>query len=525
MSDGVTKAIIYCRVSSERQVKEGHGLDSQERRCRDYCKEHCYQVVKCFSDDGVSGKLFDRPAMKAIIAYIDSYPTEGFVIVFDDLSRFARDVKVHLQLKAELVSRGARLECPNFSFQDTEEGEFIENVTAAAQQYDRQKNRRQVIQKMKARLDDGYWPFYPPPGLINKEDPVRGKILVPQEPYATIYKGAIELFRDMFLVTIEDVRQYILKQYRAFGINKDLSLNGARFILAQRLYAGLIDYKPWGVSMAKAKHDGFVSPETYYAVMARFSGKPKPRLRENYNDDFPLNGAVTCAKCGGPLTGAWNRGRSNRYPNYSCHRHDCPFQWKVTRRDIVEEGLMSLLKEVKPSEELIDLAIEILNDQWAQRKASHDLEHKQGENELRDIEDSLERFNGRISKAKDEEVILNYEAEIKRLLAHKKEIAEQSLKHHYSSDEFGTASKLVLETLKDPVNMWKNGKYEEKRTVIYMYFGQKLAYDYASGFGTADLACPIKVIKDLNGPKDKLVEMGRMTSRVKLRLLIIYKLS
>ncbi len=113
-------------------------------------------MVKVYRDEGISGSLFDRPAMKELIAYLDENPTERFVIIFNDLARFARNLSVHLKLKTELISRGVRLECPNFNFEDTPEGEFIENVLASKAQLDRQQNRRQVIQKMKARLDGHY---------------------------------------------------------------------------------------------------------------------------------------------------------------------------------------------------------------------------------------------------------------------------------------------------------------------------------------------------------------------------------
>ena len=44
------KAIIYCRVSSDRQVKEGHGNDGQENSCRRFADSRSYQVVKVFKD-------------------------------------------------------------------------------------------------------------------------------------------------------------------------------------------------------------------------------------------------------------------------------------------------------------------------------------------------------------------------------------------------------------------------------------------------------------------------------------------
>ena len=67
------KAIIYCRVSSERQVNEGHGLESQERLCLSYAKSKNYQVIKIFKEQGISGSLFDRPEMRKVLSFLDEY--------------------------------------------------------------------------------------------------------------------------------------------------------------------------------------------------------------------------------------------------------------------------------------------------------------------------------------------------------------------------------------------------------------------------------------------------------------------
>jgi site-specific DNA recombinase len=46
-----TKAIIYCRVSGAKQATQGHGLESQESRCREHTDKQGYQVVAVFPDD------------------------------------------------------------------------------------------------------------------------------------------------------------------------------------------------------------------------------------------------------------------------------------------------------------------------------------------------------------------------------------------------------------------------------------------------------------------------------------------
>ncbi|MBL8564640.1 MAG: recombinase family protein [Hyphomicrobiaceae bacterium] len=44
----------------------------------------------------------------------------------------------------------------NFNFEDSPEGEFIEAIIAAQSQLERQQNSRQVRQKMRARIINGY---------------------------------------------------------------------------------------------------------------------------------------------------------------------------------------------------------------------------------------------------------------------------------------------------------------------------------------------------------------------------------
>jgi len=58
----LSHAVIYCRVSSKRQVKEGHGLESQETRCREYAARRGYEVLEVFLDKAVSGGRLDRPS-------------------------------------------------------------------------------------------------------------------------------------------------------------------------------------------------------------------------------------------------------------------------------------------------------------------------------------------------------------------------------------------------------------------------------------------------------------------------------
>src|SRR5919201_129520 len=125
------KAIIYCRVSSDRQVKEGHGLDGQELRCRQFAKVHGYEVAAVFRDEGVSGGLIDREGMQALLDFLDTHGRESeWVVLIDDIKRLARDLIGHFTLRKAIQSRGARLESPSHKFGTEPEEVFVESIMA-----------------------------------------------------------------------------------------------------------------------------------------------------------------------------------------------------------------------------------------------------------------------------------------------------------------------------------------------------------------------------------------------------------
>jgi len=474
-----------------------------------YAKNKDYEVVKVFPDEAVSGSLFERPAMHALLSYIDDHSHENYVVIFDDLSRFARDVKVHIQLTAEFQSRGVKRECLNFNFDDSDESEMAELMIAVSNQYQRKSNRRQVIQKMKARLEKGYWPFMPPLGMINKKDPIHGKILTPREPYASIYKIAIEKYRDGLLITQEEVMRFLHAEYKAKGLPNRPSMSTTQRILQEPLYAGYIEYKKWDIPFMKARHEGFLSLETYNLVQKRVQERTKPWKRRDYADTFPLRPHVLCDACTKPMTASWCTGRKGtRYPHYFCRTKGCIYNWKTTGKKEFEAKFEELLIRVKPAADTVDLTKDVLKEQWGIRLDNYTAWRDRIAAEAEEADIAIQSYLVRISKTKDEDLIATYEEKIKDLRSKKKLGDENLNKRKYTNEEFGTASDKVLNTLKDPMSMWKSDEYNDKRTILFMYFEDQLRYDYKNGFGTAGLAYPIKLINEVSASKKGSVEMS-----------------
>lgn len=111
------RAVIYCRVSSPSQLQKGHGLASQETRCREFARMKGYDVVEVFTDEAISGGLIDRPGIKSMLTYLRAKrKTANLVVIIDDISRLARDMKAHLELRSAIAGAGGRLESPSVEF-------------------------------------------------------------------------------------------------------------------------------------------------------------------------------------------------------------------------------------------------------------------------------------------------------------------------------------------------------------------------------------------------------------------------
>jgi site-specific DNA recombinase len=503
-----TQAIIYCRVSSERQVTTGHGLDSQEFRCRERARLENLEVVKVFRDEGISGGLFERPAMQDLLKFLDKHPLEKYVIIFDDLARFARDLNVHLQLRAELKSRDCKLLCLNFNIEDSPEGEYAENISASSAQYERRKNQRQVIQKMTARVTDGYWAFCNPLGMKFTTDHEKGgKVLVPNEPYASIYREAIEKFSRYELGTLEETRIFILNKYQEHGIDRKLSIHGTVAILTKPLYGGFIKCEKWNVPLIKGRHVGLVHEDVYHAILERLNKSAKPRLRKDINLDFLLRNYLLCPACLKPYTGSWHSGRHKNYPYYWCKTKGCKNRHLTIPRDKAEADFVELLKKLIPDKKILKLAEAILKDLWNKKQVNAAGFLTAKNNEIKIIETKIQTYLNRIGKTANEETVKIYEEQITKLTVQKRALENELTDKGGLKTEFGTALSVVMKYLENPVNIWQKADYKKKRLLLSVYFQQKIAYDRNSGFGTAVLPNVIKLITEKSNVKKPMVEM------------------
>ena len=502
-------AVIYARVSSAAQLQKGHGIESQITRCREFARMKGYEVTEVFTDEAVSGGVTDRPGILAMLKHLGAQKhVSGHVVIIDDISRIARDIKTHLDLRAAIAEVGAKLESPSIEFGEDSDSILVENLLASVSQHQRQKNTEQTKNRMRARMLNGYWPFTPCLGFKFKTVPGRGKVLVRDEPLASIIQEALEGYASGRFQLQAEVKRFLESQpafpKNRFGIVTD---DAANRILTRLLYAGMVERKEWGVSLRPGQHAGLVSYETFQKIQMRLKEGAKAPARADINADFPLRGAIACADCSHPMTACWSKSKTGaKHPYYMCFKRGCKSYRKSIRRDKVEGDFAALLTRMQPAQELVTFARGMFRDIWTQLSSQSEAHKEALEADIRKADNKIEQLLDRIVQADNPSVIAAYEKRIAKLESDKHVLAEKLATTGQSKGRFEELFELSMEFLGDPQKLWASGKLEHRQTVLKLAFADRLTYSRERGFSNPEFSIPFKLLGSFCIPNGVMAE-------------------
>ena len=493
------KAIIYARVSDTKQKVRGDGLGSQETRCREYAAYRQLEVVQVFKDD-FTGASSDRPAMRAALAYLKKHRRDPHVIIIDDLSRLARDVVSFRHLRDQISAAGGLLESPSIVFREDSDSLFMENVLASAAQHQRQKNAEQTKNRMRARAMNGHWVFQAPWGYRYERAAGGGKMLVRDEPIASIIQEGLEGYATGRFGSQAEVKRFF-EAMPPFPTDKRGFVTNERVnqILTQPLYAGYLEVPSWDVSLRKAQHEGLISLIMFEQIQERLTGRAKTPSRKDINADFPLRGIVACSCCSHPMTATWSKGRrGDLYPYYLCRQKGCSLSGKSISRDKIETALKVLIQSLTPSKDLISLAATIFRDLWDRR--THESRERRAalKTEANGVDKKINQILDRIVEAENTTVIKAYERKIDELEREKLVLAEKISKCGTVAKSYDEALQTSLDFISSPWNLWETGDLADRRAMAKLVFADKLIYRRENGFQTPEISLPFKALRDFS---------------------------
>ncbi len=331
----VTRAIVYSRVSTDAQERDGSSLETQESSCVDHAQTASWEILERIRDSA-SGSTLDRTGIERLRCLL----REGAVDVViayavDRLSRNQNHIGV---LFDEVEQAGARLEFVTEKFEDTAIGRFILAARAFIGEVEREKIAERTMRGKAERARQGRIPqgtgkaIY---GYCYDQETGQREI---EEAQAAIVSKMFDLFCN---------GQGCSKI--AGGLNRDgvPAFNGGRWhpltvrrMLMNETYTGRTVYRRTRVEVTRNGHGGkkrrhvisqpesewieipgatppIISQATFTRAQAILQD-PYRRLRGQPTRVYRLRGRLRCLACGTPMVG---QSLSNgKYVYYRCRR-------------------------------------------------------------------------------------------------------------------------------------------------------------------------------------------------------------
>jgi len=511
-SHTITKAVIYARVSSAKQKIEGDGLNSQIKRCSEFAKRKGYDVVRTFKDE-ISGSTIERPAMSEMLSFIKG--SEPHVVIIDDLTRLARGIMTHWTLRPLVKDAGGVLESPSHKFGEDSDSQLVENLLATVSQHQRQKNGEQVLNRMKARVMNGYWVTRAPIGYRYERVQGRGKMLFRHEPLASMIESIFVGYANGQFETIAEIIRHLdtLPYFPRDGRGL-IRFSRIKNILKHPIYGGMVHAPTWNITLRDGQHEGLVSKAIFKAVQEKLERKPIVPSKANTDKDFILRGAVACSDCGWKMTSCWSKGQYKKYPYYLCQNRACASKGKSINRDKLEAQVGDLIKELQPNELLPVIGMDMFKEAWLKFQSIVDNHRKTINASISALEDDIEKLVSRLIETDNQTIIKAIEKKISKLEQDKLVLIEQRDNTSKPKRDFASQARTAIEFILNPYNTWVNGDFYTRRVVLKLGFGDHLHYHKETGARTKGLPYLFEVIqgfsKGENGEDTPMCEMVRM---------------
>ena len=517
-----TKAVIYTRVSSSRQV-DNYSLATQEDICKDFCLKHLKEDVpeeRIFREEGESAKTADRTQLKKMLEYCSKNRKEiGYVVVYK-VDRFSRSVNDFSALKLVLAKLDIKLLSATEPIgENSNSSVLMENMLACFAQFDNDNRGERAKNGLRDAAMDGCWTNRAPIGYENCKNEFKEATLKIDENLRLPLKKFFETFAKGYYMQSEAA-----KLAKECGIvmksGKPISKNGAIKLLNRaEVYAGYICNKSTNNEMVKGIHPAIISEETYKAVKAALKGRKRKQhdikvpKYQTLNSAYPLRRLLVCSNCGKPLTASAPKGKSGkRYPQYHC-THCTKKKDKVVIKVPVEdahEQFQELLKRYEMAPYLVGVFRKIVLKRWNE-------DFKEAINNLRNTNEQISTLKERKANLVDlvadgemkpevcNERIAEYNAKIADLEADQKALKSvEECKEKIVDNAVGFLSDLV--------KTWDNLSIENRVKFQIAMFPNQIVVSAKGKFGTPKVspileeATEIKKVSDKNGNNPEAIE-------------------
>ena len=465
------KAVIYARVSSEEQKKEGFSIPAQLDLLRSFAKQHNIDVVREF-EEAETAKQAGRHQFNEMLKFLKK-SKDVKTVLCEKTDRLYRNFKDYVDLDVDttgytvyLVKEGVVLSPSSTSHEKLVHGlkvllakNFIDNL--------REETQKGRLKK----ASQGYFIGQVPYGY-KKLDP---RTTIIDEEKAPFVRRAFELYATG--ISLEKVKEQLYEEGFIYqSVHKKISKGQLGKMLQNINYLGVLKFRD---VIYAGQHPPIISQELFDKAQLSFRKDNKPLYRDDHN--FALAGMMTCAKCGCAITAEIKKGK---YVYYHCTGGKGKCEQKkiyINELDLMPQ-FDEAVKAVSIAQKHIDYIKQGLKESLADKKEF-------SEQMRSNLKAEESRIRHRLDKITNEyyDDLVDAKFYNEKRAQWNKDLDEIMIKLealHNAEKKYYEEGVRIIETLKNAYILYKQQTPTEQRKLLNYLLsnckleGRKVSYDY-----------------------------------------------
>ncbi len=453
-------AVLYARVSSKDQEKEGFSIPAQQKVLRSYAESAGFKILEEFTDVETAKKA-GRTSFGKMLTWLRRHSTCKVILV-EKTDRLYRNLKDWVELDGMDLEIHLVKENIVLSESSRSHEKFIHGIKVLMAKNYIDNLSEEVKKGMLEKAEQGIWPGPAPFGYLNVSRPDGKRIIALDPERADVARRLFERYATGHF-TLKELEKAALGDGVLTKKGNRLQIATIHLMLKNPLYKG--EYFWQGV-WHQGSHPAIVSPELWERVQDIMTGRgtTHPAVQKHH---FAFNGIVTCGVCAELgdkrlLVGEIQKQRYIYYHCNACQRADR--KPKFVREEVLGAMFADQLRRLHLDGDVLDWLKTALRssheDEQRHHKAAVDRLQKQYAGLQRKLDTAYDdRLDGRLSVERYEERSNTWREEMAHVRA--------ELARHEGADRSYTEEGIaLLELAGMALELFQSQEAPEKRRLL-----------------------------------------------------------
>ncbi len=455
------KAVLYARVSSKEQEKEGYSIPAQQKLIREYAAQQGLSIVHEYVDVETA-KRTGRPGFAEMVSYFKqdsqkaSSAGECRVLLVEKTDRLYRNLKDwvvidDLDIEIHLVKENVILSADSRSSEKFMHGikvlmakNYIDNLS------------EETSKGMLEKAQQGIWPSFAPFGYLNIATPTGRRIIVPHPHHGPLVKLIFEWYATGDY-SIQDINEKLNSQHAVALDGKRLSRSTIHKLLSNPIYNGEF---VWDGVTYQGTHEPIVVRDLFDEVQEVLVNNGQNRKTQQ-KQHFLFQGLITCGHCGCAMVAEIKKGK---YVYYHCTQNKGKCGKTYVREEELERQFHASLRAIHLDLDSRECLLAALRESHADKMRYHN-------QILASLQDEIKRLQHRL----DAMYIDHLDGKVDPVFYEKKKrewrreqdaLQRKMTRHHNADTSYIDEGVRLLELTQDAVITYKNQNMNEKRSLL-----------------------------------------------------------